>query len=286
MTLLPLQARRPWLQGRSCIMGILNITPDSFSDGGRFFSIDAAVEQGRKLWQDGADILDLGAESTRPGAADITLQEEMDRLLPVLEALQGEIPIPISVDTRKAAVMRAAHALGVTLINDISALSDDPDALRTVAELGLDVCLMHKRGSPATMQQNTRYENVVLSVKEYLQERLAACVAAGLARDGILLDPGIGFAKDDPDNFQLLRRIRELQSLGQPLLLGISRKGFLGRLTGLADPGQRDLASHSAMLWVESQLGRAIYRVHDVAGARQALRIWNRLGEREERSNG
>jgi len=269
--------RRPWLQGRSCIMGIVNLTPDSFSDGGSHLGVAAALAHARRLWEEGADILDLGAESTRPGARELPVQEELDRLLPALAAIRAEIPLPISVDTRKAAVMRAAHAHGVTLINDVSALTFDPEALDTVAELGLDVCLMHMRGTPQTMQSLTEYDDLLEEVSSHLAQRRDACLQKGIAREGILLDPGIGFAKDDAGNLALLRRLDVVARLGQPILLGLSRKGFLGRLAGIENPAERDGVSIAALLWTRRHPGAVVYRVHNVGATRQALRIWDAL---------
>ncbi|MEY2340879.1 dihydropteroate synthase [Acidithiobacillus sp. IBUN Pt1247-S3] len=279
MSLTVAEQRRPWLQGRSCIMGIVNLTPDSFSDGGQYVSVPAALAHARRLWEEGADILDLGAESTRPGAAEVPVQVEIDRLLPALAAIRAEIPLPISIDTRKAVVMRAAHALGATLINDVSALSFDPEALTTVAELGLDVCLMHMRGTPQTMQTLTNYEDLLGEVTHYLAERRDACLQARIPAESILLDPGIGFAKDDAGNLTLLRHVDQMASLGQPIMLGVSRKGFLGRMAGAEKAEDRMGASVAALLWTWRKHRAAVYRVHDVAATRQAIRIWEALEE-------
>ena len=262
-------------------MGIINLTPDSFSDGGRHNSVAAALAHARQLWEEGADLLDLGAESTRPGAPELSVDEELDRLLPALAAIRAEIPLPISIDTRKATVMRAAHALGATLINDVSALTFDPDALTTVAELDLDVCLMHMRGTPQTMQNLVVYEDLLGEVSAYLAARRDACLARGIPAERILLDPGIGFAKDDAGNLTLLRGIGQLARLGQPLLLGLSRKGFLGRLANLERAEERGGVSVAALLWTRQQHRAAVYRVHDVAATRQALDIWDALEETE-----
>ncbi|WP_308389313.1 dihydropteroate synthase [Acidithiobacillus sp. AMEEHan] len=258
-------------------MGIINLTPDSFSDGGRYVSVSAALAHARRLWAEGADMLDLGAESTRPGAMEISVEEELDRLLPALEAIRAEIPLPISVDTRKATVMRAAHAYGATLINDVSALSFDPAALTTVAELGLDVCLMHMRGTPATMQTLTAYENVLTEVRDYLVQRRDACLQAGIPAESILLDPGIGFAKEQADNLRLLRHLDQLATLGHPILLGLSRKRFLGQIAGVENASERVVASVAALLWTRQLCRSSIYRVHDVAATRQALNIWEAM---------
>ena len=262
-------------------MGILNVTPDSFSDGGTHVDVPGALAHARRLWQEGADILDIGAESTRPGAAAVPVAEELRRLLPVLEAVRSEIPLPVSVDTRKAPVMRAAHALGAVLVNDVSALCYDPEALPTVASLGMDVCLMHMRGEPQTMQSQTGYRDLAGEVRDFLAGRVAACRAAGLPRDAIVVDPGIGFAKTDGGNLELLRHLDRLRDLGQPVLLGVSRKGFIGRVTGTPEPARRDGGSVAAMLWAHARGMADIYRVHDVGAARQALRIWDALAGTE-----
>jgi len=258
-------------------MGILNATPDSFSDGGKHVSVDAAVARARAFLAQGADIIDIGAESTRPGAPDVDEKTEMARLLPVVEAVAASIPLPISIDTRRARVMRAAHALGARMMNDVSALRDDPDSLRTVAELDLDVCLMHRRGTPQTMQQQTDYADVVTEIRDFLAERVRVCRAAGIAAERIVLDPGIGFAKDLDGNLRLLRGLDALQRLGFPLLVGVSRKGFIGTLTGEAEPAARDPGSVAAALWISVRIGPAILRVHDVGATVQALRVWAAL---------
>ncbi|MHB8247669.1 MAG: dihydropteroate synthase [Acidithiobacillus sp.] len=257
-------------------MGILNITPDSFSDGGEAMGVDAAVARAHALWQAGADILDIGAESTRPGSLPVSEEEELHRLLPVLEAVADRISIPISVDTSKAGVMRAAWGLGVGLFNDITALRGDPLALPTAAELGASVCLMHMRGRPRDMQQLTHYEDVLTEVRDFLAERIDACVRGGIARERIVIDPGFGFAKDLSDNLTLLRHLDALSELGLPILAGLSRKAMIGAITGAGLAKDRVMGSVAAALWALGK-GAVILRVHDVAETVQAVRIWGAL---------
>ncbi len=262
--------------GRPCVMGILNVTPDSFSDGGEAMGVDAALDKGRALWRAGADILDIGAESTRPGALPVGEEEELRRLLPVLEAVADRIPIPISVDTSKAGVMRAAWGLGAGFFNDITALRGDPLALPTAAELGVPVCLMHMRGRPRDMQQLTHYEDVLTEVRDFLAERIDACVRGGIARERIVIDPGFGFAKDLADNLILLRHLDALGELGLPILAGLSRKAMIGAITGTGGGRDRVMGSVAAALWALGK-GAAILRVHDVAETVQAVRMWGAL---------
>ncbi len=262
--------------GRPCVMGILNVTPDSFSDGGEALGVDAALAKARALWRAGADILDIGAESTRPGAPPVGEEEELRRLLPVLEAVADRIPIPISVDTSKAGVMRAAWGLGAGLFNDITALRGDPLALPTAAELGVPVCLMHMRGRPRDMQRLTHYEDVLTEVRDFLAERIDACVRGGIARERIVIDPGFGFAKDLADNLTLLRHLDALGELGLPILAGLSRKAMIGAITGTGGGRDRVMGSVAAALWALHK-GAAILRVHDVAETVQAVRMWGAL---------
>jgi dihydropteroate synthase len=258
---------------RPRIMGIVNITPDSFSDGGHFATTRAAVDHALALDEAGADIIDLGAESTRPGSDAVPLAEELRRLMPVLEALAGRTRALISVDTRKAEVMRRAAAAGAGLINDVSALTYDPAALEAAADSGLPVVLMHAQGDPKTMQVAPRYDNVLLDVFDYLEERIEACVAAGIARTRLIADPGIGFGKTAAHNLALLAKVATFHGLGVPLLLGISRKSLIGTLTGVAKAGERLVGSVAAALGAVAQ-GAQIVRVHDVEETRQALAVW------------
>jgi len=251
-------------------MGVVNVTPDSFSDGGQFGSADAAAAYARRLIEEGADILDIGGESTRPGAAPVSVDEERRRVLPVLERLAG-CGVPLSVDTRKPEVMRHAISAGAALINDVSAL-EEPRALQAVTASTVAVCLMHKQGEPQTMQQNPHYDDVVREVREYLERRVRAVEAAGIARDRIVIDPGFGFGKDFEHNLALLRGLRSLSFLGVPVLAGLSRKAMLGRLTGKG-PADRVHASVAAALLAIAE-GASIVRVHDVAATRDAIAVW------------
>jgi len=259
------------------VMGIVNITPDSFSDGGQFASSAAAIAQALRLIEDGADILDIGGESTRPGAASVSAQEELDRVLPVIEGLSG-VTVPISIDTWKPQVMRAALAAGASMVNDINALQA-AGALEAVASRDAAVCLMHKQGTPQTMQQQPHYRDVVAEVSEFLRGRIAATEAAGIVRDRIVIDPGFGFGKTLAHNLDLLRELGKLSGLGVPVLAGLSRKSMLGTLTG-HDVGGRLAASVAAAL-LAVQRGAAIVRVHDVRETVDALKILNALSESE-----
>ncbi len=260
---------------RPLIMGIVNVTPDSFSDGGRLDSPAAAVDHALKLAEQGADILDVGGESTRPGAAFVTADEETRRVLPVIAALasQGRV---VSVDTRKPAVMRAALEAGVAMVNDVMALRE-PGAIEAMAASQAAVCLMHMQGEPQTMQQAPQYDDVVVEVREFLQERVAACEAAGISRERIVIDPGFGFGKTLAHNLALLKHLQVLTQLGVPLLAGMSRKSMLGALSG-REVGEREFAGVAAHLLAVAR-GARIVRVHNVAAMRDALAIWNAVEE-------
>ncbi len=264
LTLGPLQFDVP------AVMGILNVTPDSFSDGGRFVGRDAALEQAAAMARDGAAIIDVGGESTRPGAADVSEQQELDRVIPVVEAVVASVDVPVSIDTSKPAVMRAAVAAGAAMINDIRSLRE-AGALQTAVELGVPVCLMHMQGQPRTMQEQPAYADVVTEVTGFLAERVRACVAAGLAEDRIIVDPGFGFGKAPRHNIELLANLRQLRSVGRPILVGLSRKSTLGELTG-RDVGERMPASIAAAVLAVVQ-GAQIVRVHDVRETVDALRV-------------
>ena len=253
------------------VMGVVNITPDSFSDGGMFADTARAVAHAQRLIGEGADILDLGGESTRPGAAPVSLEVERQRVLPVLEAVASG-GVPVAVDTRKPELMREAIAAGAAMINDVTALSG-PGALAAVARAPVAVCLMHMQGDPATMQSNPDYRDVVREVRDFLAQRVAVAEAAGIARNRIVVDPGFGFGKTVEHNLALLRSLREFTSLGGALLAGLSRKAMLGRLTG-REPLERVHASVAAAL-LAIQNGAHIVRVHDVAATRDALAVWN-----------
>lgn len=256
-------------RSRALLMGVVNVTPDSFSDGGRFQDTAAAVAQARKLVDDGADLLDIGGESTRPGAAEVSVEEELSRVLPVLEALR-DVPVPVGVDTRKPEVMRAALAAGAAMINDIEALQA-PGAVDAISASDCAVCLMHKKGDPATMQQAPWYEDVVSEVRDFLVARARAAEAGGVARERIVLDPGFGFGKNDTHNLRLLKALPTLVEVGYPVLAGWSRKSTLGRLTGR--PADERLAASLAAALLAAQGGATILRVHDVRETRDALRI-------------
>ncbi|MEW6704161.1 MAG: dihydropteroate synthase [Pseudomonadota bacterium] len=261
--------------GRPQVMGIVNVTPDSFSDGGRFVQADAAIAHCEQLKAEGADILDIGGESTRPGARAPTPQEELARVLPVLEHAVS-LGLPVSVDTSEPLVMRAALALGVDIVNDVRALQR-PGALEAVvAHARAGVCLMHMRGEPGTMQSEAHYDDVVADVASFLSQQAAALLTAGVDKERITLDPGIGFAKTPQHNLELLRRQRELLAIGYPLLVGWSRKSTLGVLTGRS-AGERLAASVAAALAAVQQ-GARIVRVHDVAATVDALKVWQAAG--------
>ncbi len=250
-------------------MGVVNVTPDSFSDGGRFLDPQAAIAQGKRLIDDGSDLLDIGGESSRPGARAVAEEEELARVLPVLKAFRD---FPVSVDTRRSSVMRAVLAEGASMINDIEAL-EAPGALDAVAKSDCAVCLMHKKGDPATMQQDPHYDDVVREVKGYLSSRLAACETAGIGRDRLVADPGFGFGKTAGHNFRLLRELGAFAALGVPVLAGWSRKSSLGAVTG-RPAGERLAASLAAAL-LALQGGATILRVHDVRETRDVVAVWD-----------
>ena len=256
---------------RPLVMGIVNVTPDSFSDGGHHLLCGAALQHARQLMADGADLLDVGGESTRPGAAPVSVEEELARIMPVLEGLRGAA-IPVSVDTRKPEVMRAALALGVSMVNDIEALQH-PAALAAVAASGAAVCLMHKQGDPQAMQASPHYQDVVAEVYTFLRMRVESAQAADIARERIVVDPGFGFGKTLEHNLALLRGLDAFSALGVPLLVGMSRKSMLGTITGRSVQ-ERDAASVAAAL-LAVQRGAHIVRVHDVRSTCDALRVWN-----------
>ena len=254
------------------VMGILNVTPDSFSDGGRNLAPDAAAAAARAQRAAGADIVDIGGESTRPGAEPVPLTTELARVGPVLAALAGE-PLPLSIDTRKAAVMARALDAGAGLVNDVSALTHDPAALALVAERGCPVVLMHAQGDPATMQVAPAYDDVLLDVYDWLAARIAACVAAGIARDRILIDPGIGFGKTLAHNLALLRGLSLLHGLGCPIVLGVSRKKMIAALGGAGEANAR-LGGSLGLALAGLAQGAQMLRVHDVAATVEAVRCW------------
>jgi dihydropteroate synthase len=255
------------------IMGIVNVTPDSFSDGGLYLDAGAAIAHGFELEAEGADILDIGGESTRPGAEPVDAQTETERVLPVIHGLlDGGATAQISIDTSKAAVAAAALDAGATLVNDVTALRGDPEMASLVAQTGAECCLMHMLGEPRTMQIDPHYEDVVSEVKAFLEERMSFARAAGVSEEKILLDPGIGFGKTVAHNLELLRRMDELVALGRPVVVGTSRKSFLGRITGNADP-QRRLPGTIASSVLAYERGGLVFRVHDVAPVLAALKV-------------
>ena len=256
---------------RPLVMGVVNVTPDSFSDGGLHGSTGQAVAHARRLAGEGADILDIGGESTRPGSRAVSLDEERRRVLPVLEAL-ADCGVPLSIDTRKPELMTEAIAAGAAMVNDVTAMRV-PAALTAVARSPVAVCLMHMQGEPGTMQENPAYRDVVREVREFLGERVAAAERAGVARERIVVDPGFGFGKTVEHNLALLRALGEFRSLGVALMAGLSRKAMLGTLTG-REPRERVHASVAAAL-LAVQSGAQIVRVHDVAATRDALAVWN-----------
>lgn len=274
-TMLDCAGRRLALD-RARIAGIVNITPDSFSDGGRFLDPQKAIEQGLRLVEEGADLLDIGAESTRPGAATVSADEEIARLVPVIAELARQVSVPISVDTSKPEVMRAAVAAGACMINDVRALRQD-GALEVAAELGVPVCLMHMLGEPGSMQDDPHYDDVVGEVHRFLTDRLLAAQMAGIEKRNILVDPGFGFGKTVAHNLALLRAIGRFAELG-PVLVGLSRKATIGTLTGRESPADRAAGSAAAAM-IAVQRGAAIVRVHDVAITRDALAVWQAVAE-------
>lgn len=260
---------------RPLIMGIVNTTPDSFSDGGRCLDAQSAIRHALQLREEGADILDVGGESTRPGAARVSAEEEISRVLPVIEALARQKCV-VSVDTKKPEVMRAALDVGAVMVNDVMALQA-PGALETVAASGAAVCLMHMQGDPQTMQQAPCYAHVVEDVLRFLQSRVQICEAAGITRARMLIDPGFGFGKTLQHNLDLLKHLDRLLELGVPVLAGLSRKSMLGQLTG-RELDQREFAGVAAHL-IAVERGARVLRVHHVAAMRDALAIWNAVEE-------
>jgi dihydropteroate synthase len=255
---------------RPLVMGIVNVTPDSFSDGGRYLSARAALEHAHRLIDEGADLLDIGGESTRPGAADVPESEEIDRVVPLIEALRATA-VPLSVDTSKPGVMRAALAAGALIVNDVRAFQE-VGAPEAVAHSRCGLVLMHMQGTPRTMQREPHYGNVVQEISDFLRARVVALVQAGVAAERIAVDPGFGFGKSVDHNFRLLRELDKLTALGRPVLVGLSRKSMLGAVTGRA-VGERVAASVAAAV-LAAERGARIVRVHDVAATRDALRVW------------
>jgi dihydropteroate synthase len=260
---------------RTAVMGIVNVTPDSFSDGGKFFDVDRAAAHGERLSAEGADVLDIGGESTRPGAEPVSIEEELRRVVPVIQKLRGKITIPISIDTLKSAVAKAALDAGADLVNDVTALGADADMAALVASEGVPVVLMHMQGTPRTMQHKPAYEDVVEEVCEYLKRRVDYALERGVAAENIVIDPGIGFGKNVDHNLALLRGLPTLAAIGLPLLVGASRKAFIGRLLDLG-PEER-LEGSLAVSVAAALAGANMVRVHDVKEAVRALRVADAL---------
>jgi len=264
---------------RTCVMGVVNVTPDSFSDGGRFYSPDAAIDQGEKLIADGADILDIGGESTRPFSDEVSERDELERVIPVIEALAGRTGIPISIDTTKAAVARRALEAGASIINDVSALRVDPQMTAIAAEFDVPVMLMHMLGTPKTMQESPVYDDVVADIKQFLDQAVSKAVNAGIARERIIIDPGIGFGKTLEHNLLLINNVFELKTIDVPILIGPSRKAFLRNL--LKEEGIEDISPDLPIVETGTQAavavavtrGAHIVRVHDVADTRATVKI-------------
>jgi dihydropteroate synthase len=255
---------------RPVVMGVLNVTPDSFSDGGQFASADAAFERAAAMVAEGASIIDVGGESTRPGAAPVDAQAEIGRVVPVIERISARLEVAISIDTSKCAVMAAAVSAGACIVNDVSALRSQ-GARELAASLGVGVCLMHMQGEPRTMQANPHYADVVREVGEFLVAQRAACLAAGIRQEQVCLDPGIGFGKSESHNLALLARLPELVELGSPLLLGVSRKSFIGRILGAGV--ERRLYGGIGLAALAVSRGVKIIRTHDVAPTRDAMQV-------------
>lgn len=257
---------------RTYVVGILNVTPDSFSDGGRFSDVDSAVQHALAMASEGADIIDIGGESTRPGAEPLSLNEELDRVLPVIEAIRATSEIPISIDTYKSELAKAAIECGADLINDISGLRFDKDMPSTAASLAVPVIAMHIKGKPRSMQDNPTYDDLIGEIKSYLMESVSIAVEAGVKRENVIIDPGIGFGKTFEHNFSILHHLHDFAEIGQPILIGASRKRFLGSLSG-TDPDDRIEESIAAAV-IAAAYGAHFVRVHDVRQTVRALRVW------------
>ena len=274
---------RPLTLDQPRVVGIINVTPDSFSDGGQFADLESAVAHGVRLAEEGADMLDVGGESTRPGSADVSVEEELRRVLPVIEQLIARTALPIAVDTSKPEVMRAAVAAGAGMINDVYALRRE-GAMDAAADLRVPICLMHMQGEPRSMQDAPYYDDVVGEVHRFLTDRLFACELAGIDRRKVMVDPGFGFGKDLEHNLALLRRLERFADLGSGVYAGLSRKSMIGTLTGRKDPAERAAGSVAAAL-IAVQRGARIVRVHDVAATVDAVKVWHAVqsGDKPER---
>lgn len=270
-----LKTRTLTLTRRPALMAIVNVTPDSFSDGGKFLSTDQAVEHALQLVSDGADILDIGGESTRPYSDPVSATEEADRVLPVIEALVRETGIPVSIDTSKASVARAAVLAGAEIINDVTGLEGDPEMLTVAVKTGAGICAMHMQGTPQTMQDDPSYDDVVADILRYLRQRKEALLAAGIDTKKICLDPGIGFGKTHQHNIELLNRAETFLALESPILIGHSRKGFIGKLIDNKE-SERDSGTLAITILMATK-GLHIVRIHEVAATRRALDVWQRI---------
>jgi dihydropteroate synthase len=269
------------IKQRPLVMGILNVTPDSFSDGGRYLNVDAAVAKGLELVQQGADILDIGGESTRPGAGAVPLDEELRRVVPVVADLARQTKAPLSVDTSKAEVARSSLAAGAHIINDVTALDGDPAMMEVAVRSKAGVILMHMKGTPATMQTDPRYENVIAEIDRFFEERLRLAVEAGISLERIILDPGIGFGKTSEHNLEILARLGEFQRFGRPVCLGVSRKGFVGRLLNNRPVERRLAGSLAALCHAMCHRAVQVVRIHDVEESRDAMNVLASIQEWE-----
>lgn len=257
------------------LMGVVNVTPDSFSDGGDFLDSSLAIQHGLKLSDDGADILDVGGESTRPGSAPVSIEEELARVIPVIQGLAGEDKL-VSIDTRHAEVMRQAISAGAKIVNDVTALTGDPDSMNVCADTGVDVVIMHMQGEPQTMQDNPTYDDAATDIMAYLRERVSIMEAAGIGRDKIAVDPGIGFGKNLDHNLRVLSKLGDYADINLPVLLGVSRKSFISKIDRDVPAKERMAGSVSAAI-AGYMRGVRLFRVHDVAETRQALAVWDAI---------
>lgn len=278
---MPLPRNRQLEMRKPMVMGILNVTPDSFSDGGRFAELDAAVERACRIIEEKGDIIDIGGESSRPGSEPVALKDELERVIPVVLAVRKISEIPISIDTTKAEVARQAIEAGADIINDISALRFDAQMAEAAVESGVPVILMHMRGLPKTMQVDPIYENCVAEIKDFFRERLERCRRYGIQREKIILDPGIGFGKRLEDNLAILRHIAEFKETGCPIMVGTSRKSFIGHISGGANEAEERIGGSIASALVGLMGGVDIIRVHDVAATVEAIKVWKALQESE-----
>lgn len=265
------RSRKLELGGYTLIMGILNVTPDSFSDGGLFAKVEAAVEHAENMVAQGAHIIDVGGESSRPGADTVSVEAEKARVLPVIERLVGTVEVPISIDTYKSSVARDALSIGACIVNDITALRGDPDMASVVAEAGAPVILMHMKGTPKDMQLDPHYDSLISEVTSFFRTRIQAAIDAGISQNQIIIDPGIGFGKTVAHNLEIIRRLREFKSLGKPILIGTSRKSFIGKVLGLSTDDR--LEGTAASIAVAIANGADIVRVHDVKEAARVVRM-------------